>query len=335
MSNMRLIQYKPAEGARAVGLVAADGIHAHPLKGFDTVFRLAQAAIDQKRPLAELVQAAAAQETVDYRALLEAGRVLAPIEHPEPARFFLTGTGLTHLGSADARNKMHVTTHGSNAPESDSMKIFRMGIKGGKPGAGKIGVQPEWFYKGIGTEVVAPGAPMPLPAYALAGAEEPEVVGLYLVDGDGRPRRIGFTLGNEFSDHVTEAQNYLYTQHSKLRACSLGPELLIGELPPDIHGASRIIRNGKVLWESEVLLGETNMSHSIANLEHFHFRYRMFRRPGDLHAYFFGAAVMSYASKIKTEVGDVFEIDVPVFGQPLRNRMELQPDEGFVAVTPL
>jgi hypothetical protein len=335
MSNLRLIQYKQADGARAVGLVTRDGVQVQPLKGFATVLQLAQAAIDQKRPLAELVQAAAATESLDYLALLKAGRVLPPIDHPEPARFFLTGTGLTHLGSADARNKMHVTTHGSNAPESDSMKIFRMGLKGGKPAPGRIGVQPEWFYKGVGTEIVAPEAPMPLPAYALAGAEEPEVVGLYLVDGDGRPRRIGFTLGNEFSDHVTEAQNYLYTQHSKLRACSLGPELLIGELPQDIRGHSRIVRNGKVLWEAEVLLGEANMSHSIANLEHFHFRYPMFRRPGDLHAYFMGAAVLSYADGVKTQPGDTFEIDVPAFGQPLRNRMELQPDEGLVTVTPL
>jgi hypothetical protein len=333
--NMRLIQYKPADGKRAVGLVAEDGVRAHPLQGYETVFALAQAAIAQKRPLADLVKAAASAETVDYLALLKAGQVLPPIEHPEPARFFLTGTGLTHLGSADARNKMHVTTHGSNAPESDSMKIFRMGIHGGKPEAGKIGVQPEWFYKGVGTEIVAPEAPMPLPGFALAGAEEPEVVGLYLVDGDGRPRRIGFTLGNEFSDHVTEAQNYLYTQHSKLRACSMGPELMIGELPQDIRGASRIIRDGKVFWEAEVLLGETNMSHSVANLEHFHFRYRMFRRPGDLHAYFMGAAVLSYGAGVKTQVGDTFEIDVPAFGQPLRNRMELEPDEGLVTVTPL
>jgi hypothetical protein len=335
MSNLRLIQYRQADGSRAVGLVTGDGLQVRPLQGFATVFQLAEAAIAQKRPLTELVQAAAQAETVDYPALLKAGQVLPPIEHPEPTRFFLTGTGLTHLGSADARNKMHVTTHGSNAPESDSMKIFRMGIKGGKPEAGKIGVQPEWFWKGVGTEIVAPEAPMPLPAFALAGAEEPEIVGLYLVDGDGRPRRIGFTLGNEFSDHVTEAQNYLYTQHSKLRACSLGPELLIGELPQDIRGHSRILRSGKVVWESEVLLGEANMSHSIANLEHFHFRYRMFRRPGDLHAYFMGAAVLSYADGMKTQPGDTFEIDVPVFGQPLRNRMELQPDEGLVTVTPL
>ena len=230
---------------------------------------------------------------------------------------------------------MHVSTHGNAAPESDSMKIFRMGIESGKPAAGKIGVQPEWFYKGVGTCVVAPGAALPLPGFALAGAEEAEIVGLYIVDRNGRPRRIGFALGNEFSDHVTEAQNYLYTQHSKLRACSIGPELLLGELPQDIRGKSRILRDGKVIWEEDVLSGESNMSHTIGNLEHYHFRYDMFRRPGDLHAYFFGAAVLSYAAGVKTMPGDEFEIEAREFGKPLRNKMELVKDEGLVTVTPL
>jgi hypothetical protein len=332
---MRIVQYLRQGDDRGVGLVTEDGAHIRPLQGYRSVFELAEAAIAGDRPIASLIEQAAGKETIDYLALLKAGRILAPIEHPEPARFFLTGTGLTHLGSADARNRMHVTTHGSNAPESDSMKIFRMGIGGGKPGHGKVGVQPEWFYKGVGTEIVAPGAPLPLPGFALAGAEEPEIVGIYLNDSQGRPRRIGFTIGNEFSDHVTEAQNYLYTQHSKLRACSIGPELLIGDLPQDIRGKSRIIRNGKVLWEEDVLSGEANMSHSIANLEHYHFRYPMFRRPGDLHAYFMGAAVLSYAAGVKTQPGDEFEIDVPTFGQPLRNRMELVRDEGLVTVMPL
>jgi hypothetical protein len=115
----------------------------------------------------------------------------------------------------------------------------------------------------------------------------------------------------------------------------MGPELLVGELPGDVRGKSRIIRQGRTLWEEEFFSGEDNMSHSIANLEHFHFRYDMFRRPGDLHAYFFGAAVLSYAAGVKTQPGDEFEIEVPTFGKPLRNRMELSPDRGLVTVSPL
>ena len=332
---MRLIQYRDPAGDRHVGLVAEDGNHAHPLTGVTTTYELALMAIDRGTSLEKLVRELAGSAVVDYAALLRDGAVLAPLDHPEPTRFWITGTGLTHLGSADARNKMHVTTHGNAAPESDSMKIFRMGIEGGKPDAGKIGVQPEWFYKGVGTCVVAPGEALPLPAFALAGAEEAEIVGLYVVDRDGQPRRIGFALGNEFSDHVTEAKNYLYTQHSKLRACSIGPELLLGELPQDIRGKSRIIRDGKVIWEDDVLSGESNMSHSIGNLEHYHFRYDMFRRPGDLHAYFFGAAVLSYAAGVKTAPGDEFEIEAREFGKPLRNKMELAGDTNLVTVTPL
>ena len=332
---MRLIQYREAAGARRVGLVTEDGDHVRPLRDTTTVYELAGAAVDQGDALADLVQRRASDERVDYAGLLRDRLVLAPLDHPEPARFLVTGTGLTHIGSADARNRMHVATHGDGAPESDSMKIFRMGIAGGKPAPGHIGVQPEWFFKGVGTCIVAPGAPLPLPAFALAGAEEPEIVGLYLIDKNRAPWRIGFSLGNEFSDHVTEAKNYLYTQHSKLRACSLGPELLLGALPQDVRGMSRVIRDGKTIWEDEFLSGETNMSHSVANLEHYHFRYDMFRRPGDLHAYFFGAAVMSYSAGVETKPGDEFEIETPIFGKSLRNRMELSADEGLVAVKPL
>jgi hypothetical protein len=200
---------------------------------------------------------------------------------------------------------------------------------------GQIGVQPEWFFKGTSHCIVAPGAALPMPAFALAGGEEPEVVGIYILDKNGAPFRVGFTLGNEFSDHVTEAQNYLFTAHSKLRACSIGPELLLGDLPQEVRGKTRVIRDGKTLWEDDFLSGEANMSHSVANLEHHHFKYDMFRRPGDLHAYFFGAAVLSSASGVKTKPGDEFEIVASVFGKPLRNRMETTKDEGLVTVRAL
>jgi hypothetical protein len=332
---MRLVQFELPDGSRRVGRVSADGDHLNLLVDTETVLELATAAIAEGRAIASLVEERTGGEKVDYDRLLREGRVLAPVDHPEPARFLITGTGLTHTGSAAARDKMHVLTHGEDSAESDSLKIFRMGLEGGKPAPGKLGVQPEWFFKGVGTCVVPPGAALPLPAFAKAGAEEAEIVGLYLNGPDGRPYRIGYALGNEYSDHVTEAENYLYLAHSKLRSCSIGPELLIGELPREVRGHSRIRRDGAVIWEQEFLSGEAHMSHSIANLEHYHFRYPMHRRPGDLHAYFFGAAVMSYASGIKTAPGDEYEIQAPEFGKPLRNRMQAVPDEGLVAVTPL
>lgn len=127
------------------------------------------------------------------------------------------------------------------------------------------GVQPEWFYKGNGTQAVAPGAALTSPSFARDGGEEPEIAGIYVIGASGVPHRIGFTLANEFSDHVTERVNYLFLAHSKLRPASFGPEIRLGDLPRDIQGTSRILRGGATLWEKPFLSGEDNMSHSIEN----------------------------------------------------------------------
>jgi hypothetical protein len=206
---------------------------------------------------------------------------------------------------------------------TDSMKMFRAGLEGGKPAKGKAGVQPEWFYKGDGSTVVAPGKPLVSPAFALDGGEEPEVAGIYLVGKDGQPYRLGFALLNEFSDHVLERQNYLLLAHSKLRPSSFGPELLLGKLPADVRGTSRIHRGKQTIFDQPFLTGEANMSHSIANLEAHHFKYPWFRRPGDIHVHTFGTATLSVAHGISTEPGDVFEIAAPGFGLPLVNPLQV------------
>ena len=209
------------------------------------------------------------------------------------------------------------------------MKMFRMGLDGGKPTSGEVGVQPEWFYKGNGAFAVAPGKPLLSPDFASDAGEEPEIAGIYVIGDDGMPFRVGFALSNEFSDHVTERVNYLYLAHSKLRNASFGPEILVGVLPDDIRGTSRIHRAGKKLWERPFLSGEANMSHTIANLEHHHFKYGLFRQPGDVHVHMFGTATLSFADGIRTEPGDIFEIEAPAFGLPLRNPLEMAAPGPF------
>ena len=71
--------------------------------------------------------------------------------------------------------------------------------------------------------LLAPEGDLQSPSFALDGGEEPEIVGVYVIDGAGKPVRVGFALGNEFSDHITERQNYLWLAHSKLRPASFGP----------------------------------------------------------------------------------------------------------------
>jgi hypothetical protein len=221
---------------------------------------------------------------------------------------------------------MHKKAKAKNGEETDSIKIFKLGLEGGKPAGDGPGVQPEWFYKGDGSCLSAPGGDLAMPPFALDGGEEPEIAGLYLVAPDGTPRRLGFALGNEFSDHVMERQNYLYLAHSKLRTCAIGPELRTGKLPAKLEGSSRIVRDGKTIWKKPFLTGEANMSHAIANLEYHHFKYAQFRRPGDVHIHFFGTATLSISDNIKTEEGDVFEIEMKEFGAPLRNRLGTASD---------
>jgi hypothetical protein len=244
--------------------------------------------------------------------------LLCPIDHIDPAHLLVSGTGLTHLGSAEGRDKMHRAA-AAGETLTDSMRMFLMGMEGGKPGAGTIGVQPEWFYKGDGDSLVAPGAPLTAPGFAEDGGEEPEIAGIYLIDLNKNPVRLGFVLGNEFSDHVVERNNYLWLAHSKLRQAALGPELLLGDLPASVNGISRILRGGKLLWEKAFLSGEANMSHSIANLEHHHFKNAHFRRAGDIHVHFFGTATLSFSDGVTTQDGDIFEIEADAFRLPVRN----------------
>ncbi|AUN33212.1 AraD1 family protein [Niveispirillum cyanobacteriorum] len=315
----RLTQFVDKQGKRAVAL-RQDDAPARLLSGAATTYELAQQAIAAGSSLLSLAQAQATGEEVDLAAALADGRVLPPLDHPDAAHLLVAGTGLTHLGSAEGRDKMHRDL-ADPAKQTDSMRMFRMGLDGGKPAPGQVGVQPEWFYKGDGSILARPDGDLVSPFFALDGGEEPEIAGLYIVGPDGSVFRLGYALGNEFSDHVTERQNYLYLAHSKLRVCAIGPELLLGDLPADVRGTTRIVRDGQTVWEKPFLSGEANMSHSLSNLEYHHFKYDGFRRPGDVHVHYFGTATLSFSDGFQTQPGDVFEVEAAPFGLPLRNRL--------------
>ena len=318
---MRLVQLHTKNNNKAVANVL--GAKLQLVSNFETVYELAIQAIDTNKTLAQIVNENLSDELVDYQEVIESGRLLTPLCHPDPAHFWITGTGLTHAGSAQTRDAMHKALEKDTL--SDSMKIFKMGLENGKPKDGGIGVQPEWFYKGNGNCVVAPGAPLDLPEYAMDGGEEPEIACLYLIGRDGTPYRIGYALGNEYSDHIMERINYLYLSHSKLRQCAIGPELLLGELPDSVTGRVSVIRDQKTIWTKEFQSGEAHMIHSLNNLEYHHFKYELFRSPGDLHCHFFGTATFSFSDGIKIADGDQLQVESDAFGKPLVNRVKKGP----------
>lgn len=324
---LRLIQLQTPHKRRLVAALE-DGRRAVVLDGVESVYALAMNAIEAGISLADAASRRRTKEIIMLGDAANGLRLLAPIDHPDPAHLHLTGTGLTHLGSAEGRDKMHALAAAGGA-QTDSMRIFLQGLEGGKPAEGAVGCQPEWFYKGNGYSVAATEEDLPVPAFALDGGEESEIAGIYVIDAAGSARRLGFCLANEFSDHVTERENYLWLAHSKLRQAALGAELLTGDLPANVQGVSAVLRDGAEIWRKPFLSGEDNMSHTVANLEHHHFKYDLFRKPGDVHVHFFGCGTLSFADGIKTQENDVFEIRADAFLLPLRNRVSAAAPAKF------
>lgn len=323
---LRLVQLKhPTEGRR---IAVVEEPNLRILSDFSTVYNLAQTAIDLGRGLEE-VAAHRSPQTLCYDAIYERRspwQLLVPFDHPEePGRCLVSGTGLTHKASADNRQSMHISTGPSAVPLTDSMKMYQIGLEGGRPAAGEIGAAPEWFFKGSGTIMRAHGEPLEVPIYAEDGGEEAEIAGVYLIGTDGIPYRVGLVQGNEFSDHVMESRNYLYLAPSKLRTCSLGPELVVGADFTSVSGRVRIERGDQVVWESTLASGEKAMSHSLANMEHHHFKYQAHRQPGDMHVHFFGAGSFSFRDRIRLRDGDVMIVAFENYGRPLRNPLLIDP----------
>jgi hypothetical protein len=300
------------------------------LDGVASTYELASSAIASGAHLSHEAASRKGSDSLGYDEVYAGHsewKLIVPFDHPsEPARCIISGTGLTHLGSAKGRDSMHSSSAASGAavakaaePVTDSMKMFQWGIAEGRPAPGEFGIAPEWFYKGTGASLRAHGESLDVPAYAEDGGEEAEVAGIYLIAHNGQPYRIGFANGNEFSDHQFEKKNYLNLAGSKLRTCGLGPELVIdpgfGEVP--VHG--RIERDGKSIWSKEFLSGEHAMCHSLQNIEHHHFKFEGHRQPGDVHIHYFGTAALSFGDGVKLQDGDVMEVQIEGFGRPLRN----------------
>lgn len=294
------------------------------LRDVQSVYVLAQESLRSGSSLSDYARKRADGETLDYNAIcagLSDWHLLAPIDVPGmPSRLMITGTGLTHLGSAKDRQAMHIL----DAPKTveavtDSMRMFQWGVEGGRPPKDAIGIAPEWFYKGTGMMLQPPFAPLTVPAYAEDGGEEAEVAGIYIIGDDGAPHRIGMAAGNEFSDHKFEKRNYLNLAGSKLRACSLGPELVVGAEFQSVTGEVRLIRGDQTIWSKAIATGEDNMCHSLANLEHHHFKFEGHRQPGDVHVHFFGAHSLSFGEGLELQNGDWMEVHYDGFGRTLRN----------------
>ena len=102
---MRLTQFIDENGKRALAVTARG--ESRLVKGARATLDLARQAIAEDVPLRKLIADRGVGKPVDLARALKERRVLAPIDHKDPAHVLVTGTGLTHLGSAEGRDKMH------------------------------------------------------------------------------------------------------------------------------------------------------------------------------------------------------------------------------------
>lgn len=325
---IRLVQIGNGS-VRRVALVAEPNLHC--LTGVESIYELASECMREGAPLSQRAQALATGEVLlydDVYSALSEWRLLSPIDVAgAPERVTISGTGLTHLGSAKDRQAMHAQADATK-PVTDSMRMFELGIAGGRPKEGEIGAAPEWFYKGHGEILRPPSEPLTVPVFAEDGGEEAEIAGIYVIANNGTPHRIGMCAGNEFSDHRFERRNYLNLAGSKLRQCSIGPELVVGAEFRSVAGEVSIERDGMTFWKKQIETGEKNMSHSLANLEHHHFKFEGHRTPGTVHVHFLGAHSLSFGEGIELKDGDWMQVEFDGFGRALRNPIRIE-DKKF------
>jgi hypothetical protein len=344
---MRLIQIRHVHGGRRTGVVSDGSIEL--LRGGESIYAFAQLALDGRASLSAVVEGSVTQEALDYDAVYSGAsdwRILPAMDHPaETARCLVSGTGLTHMASAKNRDAMHAgpvektAAHGDKTARasgartgqearptealSDSMRMYQLGVEGGRPAPGEIGAPPEWFYKGSGMVLRAHGEPLDIPPHAEDGGEEPEIAGVYVIDSSCAPRRVGMAQGNEFSDHRFEKRNYLNLAASKLMTCAIGPELVVDPEFGSVAGEVSIERDGASIWRKRIRSGDAAMSHSLANLEHHHFKHAGHRRPGDVHVHYFGADAFSFGEGVTLQDGDVMQVQFDGFGRALRNPLRV------------
>jgi len=324
--TIRLVQLIHDIHGRQVAIVEEPSLLV--VSNTNSIYELSLDALKLQKKIKEIIGTRLSKVKIDYNAVYEGHsdwKLLPSFDHPgNPFACLVAGTGLTHKNSALNRQMMHQAEQDTL---TDSMKMYQWGLEGGQPERGTIGVQPEWFYKGSGNVLRAHGNPLVIPPFGNDGGEEPEVAGVYVIDEKGQPYRVGFTTGNEFSDHIMEKKNYLYLAPSKLRNCAIGPELVINANFDDIEGSVSVLRQNNLVWSQQIKTGEKNMAHSLGNLEYHHFKYPEHCIPLQAHVHFYGADAFSFGKGLRLENEDIMSIHWEGFGRPLQNTLRINLGE--------
>lgn len=286
---------------------------------------LVRESIKTQQALSTLIESQLSEEVLEIETLLNKNAFIFPIQHGNDHSTLVGGSGLTHQNRALMRKGMEA----GNNNLSDVQRLFQLGLNEGKLDVEISRARPEWFYKGRIVNARTHGQALEIPSYDLGGGEEAEIVAVYYISEDRQAYRVGFCLGNEFSDHALEKENYYYASQCKLRPFSIGSEIIIGDIPEKIQLDVCIFRKNEPLWQATVNTGEANMLYSYQNIENYILQNSHVRMADIVYFHFMGTSAISYADNVVLQNDDRVRISSLIFALPLENTIKKSPNAGI------
>ncbi|MBT2527844.1 FAH family protein [Streptomyces sp. ISL-99] len=185
--------------------------------------------------------------------------------------------------------------------------------------------QPNWFVKGFGDVLKAPGEPLSVPGDAVAVCEEAEVVLVYTGDDRGVPRYTGYTFGNDLTDIGRFKQHAGHLSYAKLCDAGVAPWLHLGEPPRSVTGEVTIERDGVPAWKGPFTTGTDALHYDLPTMMSRLFAHEALHRPGRVHYVYIGADRSSFHSGFRAADGDRVTIDVATHGVRLSHTLAWTP----------
>lgn len=183
---------------------------------------------------------------------------------------------------------------------------------------------PTWFYKGPGQVLKTDGQPLNIERGTTAICEEAEIVLVYLIDSQGQPRYIGFTVGNDITDIGAIKATPTAFAYAKLKECSVSEQLFLSLPPWVLTGTCNIYRNKQKVFSSTFETGIDQMHYKQEQLIETLFGSPALRQPGLVHYLYIGADRNSYDHGHMLTDGDTVSLHFHELNLSLTNPLALQ-----------
>ncbi|WP_277374783.1 hypothetical protein [Pseudomonas sp. AA-38] len=183
---------------------------------------------------------------------------------------------------------------------------------------------PSWFYKGPGHVLKTDGQTLNIEHGTTAICEEAEIVLVYLIDTQGDPRYIGFTVGNDITDIGAIKATPSAFAYAKLKECSVSERLFLSPPPWVLTGTCNVYRNEQQVFSSAFETGIDQLHYKQEQLIDTLFRSPALRQPGLVHYIYIGADRNSYDHGHTLTDGDTVSLHFRELNLGLTNPLALQ-----------